>query len=86
MLRSEALAFLQGTWKANTNASGSSGGAASGTSTFSLDLNGHALQRTSSVDQGSGPNSLDCDHHDQLTAYVDVTGALSALYIDSEGQ
>ncbi len=86
MLRSEALAFLQGTWKANTNANGSSGGAASGTCTFLLDRNGHALQRTSSVDQCSGLNSFDCHHHDQLTVYVDVTGALSALYIDSEGQ
>jgi len=79
------LAFLQGTWKANTNANGSSGGVASGTYTFALDLNGHALQRTSSVDKCSGPNSFDCQHHDQLTVYVDPTGALAALYIDSEG-
>ena len=51
----QSLAFLQGTWKANTNANGSSGGAAAGTYTFALDLNGHALQRTSSVDRCSGP-------------------------------
>ena len=81
----QPLAFLQGTWKANTNANGSSGAAASGTYTFALDLNGHALQRTSSVDKCSGPNSFDCQHHDQLTVYADVTGALAALYIDSEG-
>lgn len=80
-----SLAFLQGTWKANTNANGSSGGAASGTYTFALDLNGHALQRTSSVDKCSGPNSFDCQHHDQLTVYADMTGALAAFYIDSEG-
>ena len=82
----DSLAFLQGTWKANTNTSGSSGGAASGTYTFALDLNGHALQRTSSVDKCSGPNSFDCQHHDQLTVYADTTGALAAFYIDSEGQ
>lgn len=81
----KSLAFLQGTWKANTNANGSSGGAASGTYTFALDLNGHALQRTSSVDKCSGPNSFDCQHHDQLTVYADMTGALAAFYIDSEG-
>ena len=81
----DAIAFLQGTWKANTNTSGSSGGAASGTYTFALDLDGHALQRTSSVDKCSGPNSFDCQHHDQLTVYADMTGALAAFYIDSEG-
>jgi len=81
----QSLAFLQGTWKANTNANGSSGGAASGTYTFALDLNGHALQRTSSVDKCSGPNSFDCQHHDQLTVYADTTCALAAFYIDSEG-
>lgn len=79
------LAFLQGTWKATTNTSGSAGAAASGTYTFALDLNGHALQRTSSVDKCSGPNSFDCQHHDQLTVYVDMTGALAAFYMDSEG-
>jgi len=80
-----SLEFLQGTWKANTNANGSSGGVASGTYTFALDLNGHALQRTSSVDKCSGPDSFDCQHHDQLTVYADMTGALAAFYIDSEG-
>ena len=81
----QSLAFLQGTWKANTNANGSSGGTASGTYTFALDLNGHALQRFSSVDKCSGPNSFDCQHHDQLTVYAGMSGALSAFYIDSEG-
>ena len=80
-----SLNFLQGTWKAKTNANGSSGGAATGTYTFALDLNGHALQRTSSVDKCSGPNSFDCQHNDQLTVYADMTGALAAFYIDSEG-
>ncbi len=81
----QSLAFLQGTWKANTNANGSSGGTAAGTYTFALDLNGHALQRTSSVDKCSGPNSFDCQHHDQLTVYAGMSSALSAFYIDSEG-
>lgn len=79
------LAFLQGTWKANTSTNGSAGAAASGTYTFALDLNGHALQRTSSVDKCSGPQSFDCQHRDQLTVYADMTGALAAFYIDSEG-
>lgn len=83
--RLQAIAFLQGTWQANTNTNGSSGGSASGTYTFALDLNGHALQRSSSVDKCSGPNSFDCQHHDQLTVYADPTGALAAFYIDSEG-
>lgn len=81
----QSLAFLQGTWRANTNATGSSGGQVSGAYTFAIDLNGHALQRTSSVDKCSGPNSFDCQHHDQLTVYADMTGALAAFYIDSEG-
>jgi hypothetical protein len=81
----QSLAFLEGTWAANTNANGSAGASAIGSYTFALDLNGHALQRTSSVDKCSGPNSFDCQHHDQLTVYADATGALKALYIDSEG-
>lgn len=81
----ESLAFLQGKWTASTNAGGSAGATAMGTYTFALDLNGHALQRTSSVDKCSGPNAFDCQHHDQLTIYADPTGALAALYLDSEG-
>ena len=56
-----------------------------GTYTFALDLNGHALQRNSSVDKCTGPNSFDCQHHDQLTIYATAAGSLEALYIDSEG-
>jgi hypothetical protein len=69
--------------KHNTN--GSAGATATGTYTFALDLKGHALQRTSSVDRCSGPNLFDCQHHDQLTIYANPSGTLKALYIDSEG-
>jgi hypothetical protein len=72
----QSLAFLQGTWKANTYAEGSSGGTTSGTYTFALDLNGHPLQRTSSVDKCSGPNSFDCQHHDQLTVYAGILAGI----------
>jgi hypothetical protein len=80
-----SLAFLQGTWTANTNTNGSAGATATGTYTFALDLKGHALQRTSSVDKCNGPNSFDCQHHDQLTIYANPSGTLKALYIDNEG-
>jgi hypothetical protein len=81
----DALNFLLGTWTASTNANGSADASASGTYTFAHDLNGHALQRTSSVDTCDGPKPFDCQHHDQLTIYSDPSGSLAALYIDSEG-
>ena len=80
-----ALNFLQGTWSANTNTNGSAGATVIGTYTFARDLNGYALQRTGSLDKCTGPKNFDCQHHDQLTIYADPTGALAALYIDSEG-
>ena len=85
------LAFLEGTWSASTNGAGSAGASAIGTYTFRRDLNGHALQRTSSSDQCSGPKSFDCAHHDQLTIFADPLwqaakmSTLFALYLDSEG-
>ena len=81
----DALNFLRGTWTASTNANGSAGATAIGTYTFARDLNGYALQRTGSLDKCTGPKTFDCQHHDQLTIYADPTGALAALYIDSEG-
>jgi len=87
-----ALDFLLGTWSATTNApAGSAGAAVTGNYTFRRDLDGHALQRTSSADTCKGPQSFDCAHHDQLTIFADPNGlaqhktSLFALYIDSEG-
>lgn len=83
--RLDALNFLLGTWSASTNANGSAGAKAIGTYTFARDLNGHAVLRTSSSDQCTGPKNFDCQHHDQLTIYTEPTGELAALYIDNEG-
>jgi hypothetical protein len=86
------LDFLLGTWSAKTNApAGTANAQASGTYTFHRDLNGHALQRTSSEDTCKGPSSFDCAHHDQLTIFPDPHGealhhsTLFALYLDNEG-
>lgn len=83
--------FLLGTWSAESSPNGTAGAHASGTYTFRRDLNGHALQRTSSADTCKGPASFDCQHHDELTIFADSNGAaahgatLFALYLDSEG-
>jgi hypothetical protein len=86
------LDFLLGTWSATTNTpAGSAGASSTGTYTFSRDLAGHALMRTSSADTCKGPAIFDCAHHDQLTIFADPNGqtlhnaSLFALYLDSEG-
>ena len=86
------LDFLLGTWSAKTNApAGTAGAQASGAYTFVRDLNGHALQRTSSADSCKGPATFNCQHHDQLTIFADPNGlaahhaTLFALYLDNEG-
>ena len=85
-----SLDFLNGTWTASTGA-GTAAAHATGTYTFHRDLNGHALQRTSSADACSGPANFNCDHHDQLTIFPDPHGlalhhaSLFALYLDDEG-
>jgi hypothetical protein len=86
------LDFLTGTWNAHsTSTSGSAGADATGTYTFRRDLNGHALDRTSSADTCHAPNSFDCSHHDRLTIFSDPNAlaahhaSLLALYLDSEG-
>ncbi len=83
-----SLAFLLGTWSAQTSGGGS-GGSASGTYTFRRDLAGHAIERTSSADSCSGSKDFDCNHHDRLLIYLDPSGSpqaeLKALYLDSEG-
>lgn len=86
------LSFLLGTWAANTNASaGSAGASGSGTYTFRADLKGHAIERSSSIDNCKGPATYDCAHHDRLTIFADANAAavhlvtLLALYLDNEG-
>jgi hypothetical protein len=86
------LDFLLGTWSAKTDApAGAAAAQASGAYTFRRDLNGHALQRTGSLDACKGPEDFDCAHHDQLTIFADPDGqalhksTLFALYLDSEG-
>ena len=87
------LDFLLGSWAAQTDApAGSAGASVVGTYSFRRDLNGHALQRTGSLDTCKGPQTFDCSHHDQLTIFTDANGLTSvhkatlfALYLDSEG-
>ena len=89
----DSLHFLLGTWSAKTTApDGSSAAAVSGTYTFRTDLNGHAIERTSSADSCKAPTSFDCDHHDRLTIFTDPNGlssvhraTLFAFYLDNEG-
>jgi len=90
----EPIKFLLGTWMAKTTTTGSADAKVIGTYTFSLDLGGHVMQRTTSSDLCTGPQSFDCHHQDQLSIFADPT-ALStekgfkpmvfALYLDSEG-
>ena len=86
------LDFLIGTWSAKTDATASSAGAqGTGTYTFSRDLNGHAIVRSTSYDECKGPANFDCGHRDQLTIFADPNAmamhksSLLALYLDSEG-
>jgi hypothetical protein len=86
------LDFLLGTWSAKTDTAASSAAAqGNGTYTFSRDLNGHALVRSSTYDACKGPSTFDCGHRDQLTIFADPNAvavhksALLALYLDSEG-
>ena len=85
----QALDFLVGTWSATTGAGGAAGARVIGKSTFRRDLGGHALQRTGSLDACTGPQTFDCQHHDQLTIFPDASSphgsGLYALYLDNEG-
>ena len=86
------LDFLTGTWNAHsTSTTGSAAADVTGTYTFRRDLNGHALDRSTSADTCHGPNTFDCSHHDRLTIFSDPNAlaahhaSLLALYLDSEG-
>jgi len=87
-----SLDFLTGTWSATSApASGSANAAATGKYTFSRDLAGHSLERTTSADTCKGPKTFDCEHHDRLTIFSDPNAlaahhtSLLAFYMDSEG-
>jgi hypothetical protein len=87
-----AYKFLLGTWSVSTGAVGSAGAKVSGTSTFKMDLGGHAIERTGSLDSCKGPQGFDCEHHDRLTIFADPNGLGSAhhatvfaFYLDNEG-
>jgi hypothetical protein len=90
----EPIKFLLGTWMAKTTPAGSAEAKTIGTYTFSLDLAGHVMQRTTSSDVCTGPASYDCHHQDELSIFIDQTALdtgkgfkpmVFALYLDSEG-
>jgi len=90
----DPIQFLLGTWMAKTTPAGSAEAKVIGTYTFSLDLAGHVMQRTTSADVCTAPRSFDCHHQDQLSIFVDPTALdtekgfkpmVFALYLDSEG-
>jgi hypothetical protein len=74
------LAFLEGTWGANTEL----GATSSGTYTFAKELAGHILARRSVSANCNGPAGFNCDHKDLLFIYPDGE-ALKAIYFDNEG-
>jgi hypothetical protein len=82
----QPLSFLMGIWEAKT--AGNNAVTASGTYTFSAELNGHILARHSTSDSAAckGPADFDCEHGDLLYIYSDVPGQpLRAIYFDNEG-
>lgn len=80
-----ALAFLEGTWEAHTQA-GSAGAQSNGTYTFKPELKHHVLVRRSDSAACKGPANFDCDHSDVLYVYQEAENqALKAIYFDNEG-
>jgi len=79
------LAFLEGTWDANTT--GKSGVDAHGQYEFALELRNHIMGRhTISKDSCKGPENFDCDHGDLLYIYPHgPEQVLHAIYFDNEG-
>jgi hypothetical protein len=82
----KALAFLEGTWDAHTQA-GSAGAQSNGKYTFKPELKNHVLVRSSESDADcKGPASFDCEHKDVLYVYQEAENQpLSAIYFDNEG-
>jgi hypothetical protein len=88
----EPLNFLLGTWSAKATENATANAKVIGLYTFHKDLDGHAIQRSSTADTCSGPTSDDCNHHDVLTIFPDANALPSehkamvfALYLDNEG-
>jgi hypothetical protein len=82
----KALAFLEGTWDAHTQA-GSAGAQSNGKYTFKPELKHHVLVRTSEAYAAcKGPVSFDCKHSDVLYIYQEAENQpLRAIYFDNEG-
>ena len=80
------LAFLEGTWEANTQG-GTAGAKGSATYTFQPQLGHHVLARLSgSYADCKGPVTFDCQHSDLLYVYQDAANQpLKAIYFDNEG-
>ncbi len=76
-----SLRFLLGTW---VGEGGGQPGRASGEATFSLELDGHALARTSWAQGPAAPGRPAARHEDRLTLYPEG-GRLRALYVDNDG-
>jgi hypothetical protein len=88
----DPLSFLLGTWSAHTVVNGTAEAKVTDLYTFHKDLDGHAIQRSSTSDTCSGPAGFDCDHHDILTIFPAANALPSehkamvfALYLDNEG-
>jgi hypothetical protein len=88
----DPLSFLLGTWSARSVVNGSASATVTGLYTFRKDLDGHAIQRTSTADSCNGSAPDDCNHHDMLTIFPDANALPSehkamvfALYLDNEG-
>jgi len=81
----KALAFLEGTWDAHTQA-GSAAAQGDGTYTFKPELKNHVLIRQSNATACKGPANYDCEHSDVLYVYQEAeTQPLKAIYFDNEG-
>jgi hypothetical protein len=80
-----ALAFLEGTWDAHTQA-GSAGAQGNGTYAFESELKHHVLVRRSGSAACKGPANFDCEHSDLLYIYQETENQpLKAIYFDNEG-
>ena len=85
------LHFLLGTWSATATSAGAADADSSGTYTFRTDLNGHSIERTSTLDTCKGPQAFDCAHYNRLTVFSDPNAmavhrtSLLAFYLDNEG-
>lgn len=82
----KALAFLEGTWDAHTQA-GSAGAQSNGQYTFKPELKNRVLVRSNeSYTACNGPPSFDCEHNDVLYVYQEADNQpLKAIYFDNEG-